>query len=81
MGDDMDDVVFTVPGEPQGKGRPRFARPKGSNFTMAYTPEKTVSYENRVKAMKIRLSTVRLRSKSETKKSNIPNTLSTKYRP
>lgn len=47
----MDDVVFTVPGEPQGKGRPRFARPKGSNFTMAYTPEKTVSYENRVKAM------------------------------
>ena len=39
-------IEFTVPGEPQGKGRPKFAR-KG-NFVSAYTPEKTASYENRV---------------------------------
>lgn len=32
-------VTFTVPGEPQGKGRARF----GSGRT--YTPEKTVAYE------------------------------------
>jgi len=33
------DVCFTVPGEPQGKGRPRF----GNGRT--YTPAKTVAYE------------------------------------
>lgn len=38
---------FTVPGEPTGKGRPRFA--KQGNFVRTYTPEKTVSYENLVK--------------------------------
>ena len=38
---------FTIPGEPVGKGRPRFSR-QGS-FVMAYTPGKTVSYENLIK--------------------------------
>lgn len=40
-------VEFTVPGEPQGKGRPRFAR-IGSGIR-TYTPEKTAAYENLVK--------------------------------
>ena len=40
-------VAFTVPGEPQGKGRPRFAR--AGNYVRTYTPEKTASYENLVK--------------------------------
>ncbi|WP_408376158.1 RusA family crossover junction endodeoxyribonuclease [Paraburkholderia sp. RL18-085-BIA-A] len=40
-------VAFTVPGVPQGKGRPRFAR--RGNFVSTYTPAKTVSYENLVK--------------------------------
>ena len=39
-------VTFTVPGEPVGKGRARFAR-RGA-FVSAYTPEKTVRYENMV---------------------------------
>ena len=38
-------MKFEVPGEPCGKGRPRFNRKTG----MAYTPEKTASYENLVK--------------------------------
>lgn len=38
---------FTIPGEPTGKGRPKFSR-QGS-FVRTYTPEKTVSYENLVK--------------------------------
>lgn len=41
------EVHFTIPGEPVGKGRPRFSR-QGS-FVMAYTPGKTVSYENLIK--------------------------------
>ncbi len=36
---------FTVPGEPVGKGRPRFNRYSGK----AFTPEKTVNYENLVR--------------------------------
>lgn len=40
-------VSFTIPGEPQGKGRPRFK--KVGNYTKTYTPEKTVAYENLVK--------------------------------
>ena len=43
----MSAVTFTVPGTPVGKGRPKFAR--RGNFTVAYTPEKTASYENLVK--------------------------------
>ena len=41
----MSDVFFFVPGEPQGKGRPRFVRQTGRT----YTPEKTATYENLVK--------------------------------
>lgn len=41
------EVHFTVPGEPVGKGRPRFSR-QGS-CVMAYTPDKTASYENLIK--------------------------------
>ena len=40
-------ISFVVPGTPVGKGRPKFAR--RGNFTVAYTPEKTASYENLVK--------------------------------
>ena len=37
-------IEFTIPGEPCGKGRPRFTK---SGHT--YTPEKTAVYENLVK--------------------------------
>jgi Holliday junction resolvase RusA-like endonuclease len=40
-------VVFTVPGVPVGKGRPKFSR-HGANV-MVRTPEKTANYENLVK--------------------------------
>lgn len=40
-------IVFTIPGEPTGKGRPRFMQV--GNFTRAYTPQKTTAYETLVK--------------------------------
>ncbi|NYB73871.1 RusA family crossover junction endodeoxyribonuclease [Sedimentibacter hydroxybenzoicus DSM 7310] len=40
-------MKFTIPGEPKGKGRPKFSS-KGK-FVKAYTPETTVNYENWVK--------------------------------
>ena len=40
---------FHVPGKPQGKGRPKFARM--GKFTNTYTPEKTASYENLIQVM------------------------------
>ena len=40
-------ITFTIPGEPVGKGRPRFSA--AGKFPRAYTPEKTASYENLVK--------------------------------
>jgi len=40
-------IRFTIPGEPQGKGRPKFS--KRGNITIARTPEKTVIYENLVR--------------------------------
>lgn len=40
-------IFLTIPGEPKGKGRPKFVR-KG-NFVSTYTPETTVNYENLVK--------------------------------
>ena len=40
-------VSFTIPGEPQGKGRPRFA--KVGSYVRTYTPDKTASYENLVR--------------------------------
>lgn len=41
------DAFFTVPGNPQGKGRPRFT--KVGEYTKAFTPKQTVVYENLVK--------------------------------
>lgn len=43
----INEIQFVVPGQPVGKGRPKFAR--RGNFVTAYTPEKTASYENLVK--------------------------------
>lgn len=37
-------IEFTVPGEPKGKGRPRFAR--AGEHTRTYTPADTLAYEN-----------------------------------
>lgn len=42
-------VMFTVYGEPVGKGRPRFAR--RGNFVSTYTPQKTKSYEDEIRMM------------------------------
>lgn len=40
-------IFFTIPGEPQSKGRPRFYH--NGKFVRAYTPDQTVNYENLVK--------------------------------
>ena len=40
----MMQIKFTVPGEPQGKARPRFTRDGRT-----YTPKKTVEYENSIR--------------------------------
>lgn len=40
-------MIFTIPGAPQGKARPKVVR--RGNFTQTYTPEKTVNYEALVK--------------------------------
>lgn len=40
-------LTFSIPGEPKGKGRPRFTR-RGP-FVRTYTPDDTLSYENLVK--------------------------------
>lgn len=40
----LTNVAFHVPGEPQGKGRPRAGK-RGSH-TVLYTPAKTVAYES-----------------------------------
>jgi len=42
----MSEIIFTVPGQPVGKGRAKAAR-RGKFITM-YTPEKTVNYESLV---------------------------------
>ncbi len=47
--DDRQKVVFTIDGEPRGKGRPRFSSMNGKS--RAITPEQTVIYENLVKMM------------------------------
>jgi Holliday junction resolvase RusA-like endonuclease len=39
--DERETIIIELPGEPRGKGRPRFARRTGH----AYTPQKTASYE------------------------------------
>lgn len=44
----MTALRFTIPGEPRGKGRPRFGKSR-AGFAVAYTDAKTASYENLVK--------------------------------
>jgi Holliday junction resolvase RusA-like endonuclease len=44
----MSGFRFTVPGEPRGKGRPRFGKTR-AGFAVAYTDDKTAAYENLVK--------------------------------
>lgn len=44
----MKEIVFSVPGEPQGKARARVVRLK-NGMTSSFTPEKTVNYENMIK--------------------------------
>lgn len=41
-------IEFTVLGEPQGKGRPKFAR--RGKYVSVRTPEKTKAYENAIQA-------------------------------
>lgn len=41
-------IKFIIPGEPQGKSRPRVVRVK-SGRSMSYTPDKTVAYEELVR--------------------------------
>ena len=40
-------IKFTIPGKPEGKGRPRFRR--AGNYVQTYTPDRTKVYENLVK--------------------------------
>ena len=40
-------ICFEVPGQPRGKGRPRFAR--RGNFVKTYTDAKTSSYEDQIR--------------------------------
>lgn len=42
-------MMFTIPGECVGKQRPKFSTING--HAVAYTPQKTVNYENLVKLM------------------------------
>jgi Holliday junction resolvase RusA-like endonuclease len=41
----MKSFIFTVPGKPMGKQRPRFSRANGR----AYTPAETANYENLIR--------------------------------
>ena len=41
-------IVFSVPGEPKGKARPKVTRTK-SGASLTYTPDKTVAYEELVR--------------------------------
>ena len=43
----MMQICFEVPGQPRGKGRPRFVR--RGNFVKTYTDAKTVGYEDQVR--------------------------------
>jgi len=43
----MMQICFEVPGQPRGKGRPRFAR--RGNFVKTYTDAKTSSYEDQIR--------------------------------
>ena len=43
----MFQMMFSVIGDPRGKGRPRFARQ--GNFVKTYTDDKTASYEDQIR--------------------------------
>ena len=43
----MMQICFEVPGQPRGKGRPRFAR--RGNFVKTYTDAATASYEDQIR--------------------------------
>lgn len=43
-------ISFTIPGEPQGKARPRVVKNKYTGRSVSYTPAKTAAYEELVKA-------------------------------
>ena len=45
----MTNITFTIPGPPQGKARPRVVRTKYGR-SMSFTPDKTVAYEELVRA-------------------------------
>lgn len=49
----MKSIKFTVYGEPEGKGRPRFStgysKSQSRSFVRVHTPTKTANYENLVK--------------------------------
>lgn len=51
-----DGIDFTVPGEPRGKGRPRFNRASGR----AYTPKGTLTLEAEIADAWVRAGAVRL---------------------
>lgn len=51
-------MTFIIPGQPQGKGRPRFA--KVGNFMRAYTPAETVSFEEKVRGYALREGVTRI---------------------
>ncbi len=46
----MRTITFSIPGEPQGKARPRVVRNKYTGASMSFTPDKTVAYEELVRA-------------------------------
>lgn len=45
----MAQMLFSIPGPPKGKGRPKFSRQ--GDFVKTYTPKETANYENLVKLM------------------------------
>ena len=48
----MIQIDFTVPGQPRGKGRPRFAR--RGNFVTTYTDAATTTYEDQIRFYALR---------------------------
>jgi Holliday junction resolvase RusA-like endonuclease len=48
----MIQITYSVPGEPRGKGRPKFAR--RGNFVKTYTDAKTASYEDQIRFYALR---------------------------
>lgn len=43
-------LTFTIPGQPQGKGRPRVGKTFGGHARM-FTPEQTVNYEGMIRVV------------------------------